>query len=275
MTVKILCAIFDLRTSKCSVFALALLGSSLLFALFSCSPTRATTVQDGFDQPLKKQVKTLGPPYYPNGRYQKTLSCFFYPTVLVKQYDEGQKGAEWLAFVHRENGPTQKCDLSHEPGERVIDGAEWSGYFKGVKGNLVFFDAADGMDLGIFFAVYDAKTGKKLFEDSAYDSRIENRKVSPSPFNHLRIYAEAGGQVTLRYLRVETTECDLHSEPGSCWEAVRAQFDLKIAKAPVCTGYSNIKDRYASSIAYPVETSLFPQPVTKTIPGRVRCRPVD
>jgi hypothetical protein len=226
-----------------------------------------------FDVSTKKRVVDLGPsPYYRSSSERRRLSCYFYPTLLVKTYDEGQKGAEWLSFVRVEEGHPRRCELAHDPDEHLVDPAEWGGYFKGVKGDLVFFDAPDGLDGAISFAAFNANTGKKVFEDSAYYPRIGNRL---SPSNNLRIYAGAGGQVTLRYVRVEATECDLHSEPGKCWEAVRAQFDLKIARAPVCTGYSKIKDRHSSSIAYPVETMLFPNPATKTVSGPVQCRPVD
>lgn len=273
MTAKISSTIFHPRSPKCLVFALVLSASSFLFATLSHGQTRPPAIQDDFDQPLKKEIKKLGPsPYYPNGSYQKTLSCFFYPTILVKQYDEGQKGAEWLSFVRLETEHPKRCELSHDSDERVID---WNGYFKGVKSNLVFFDAPDGLDQSIFFAVYDANTGKKLFEDPAYFSRSGDREVSPDLFDNLRIHVRADGQVTLRYRRVEATECDLHLEPDKCWRAVRAQLDLKVTKAPVCTEYAKIKVWFPSSIAYPVETTLFPKPVTKTIPGAVKCRPVD
>src|SRR5690242_5348852 len=97
--------------------------SALLSVLFSFSPTgastmdRTTAVENGFDKPVKKQVRLLGPsPYYQKGPYQpqKTLSCFFYPAVLVKQYDEGQKGSEWLSFVRLASGHPKHCKLSHD-----------------------------------------------------------------------------------------------------------------------------------------------------------------
>jgi hypothetical protein len=48
------------------------------------------------------------------------------------------------------------------PWKSVIDGSEWSGYFKGVRGNLVFFNAADGTNAGIPFVVNDSRTGRRF-----------------------------------------------------------------------------------------------------------------
>lgn len=55
---------------------------------------------------------------------------------------------------------------------KVIRYPEWVGYFKGAKGNLVFFDADDGINGGMPFVVYDSKTGKSVFKDSYYDSSM-------------------------------------------------------------------------------------------------------
>ncbi len=267
MTVKTSDSIFKFRTAKRSGFFIALL------ALFSLCPTYAINTKGEFDQRLKKQVRTFGPSPYLGG-YQKTLSCFFYGIVLVKQYDEGQKGAEWLSFVPIQAEHPKRCDLSHDADERVVEPNEWSGYFWGVKGNLVFFSAADGTDGGMPFAIYDSKTRKKIFKDSAYRSSMWSVKPSDSPFNNLRVFS-ADRQITLKYLRVVGTDCDLHSEGETCWEQVRANLQLKQTRMPVCTGYKNISTRYSSSLAYPVETVLLPAPVTKTTDGPLRCWPVD
>ena len=171
-----------------------------------------------------------------------------------------------------QRGLLPKCVETHAPDERVI---EWGGYFKGVKGKFVFFDAADGIDAGIQFAVYDSITGKKLFEDSAYDSRIELRKVEQSLFNRMRVATTADGTVILKYLRVTDAGCDLHAKKETCWEEVRRKFDLKNHQPPVCARYKNLPTAWESAIAYPVESSLSERPETKTIAGPIRCWPVD
>lgn len=240
-------------------------------------PTFTCVAQTGpLDPPLKKRIEYLGPsPYYPGGTVRSKLTCYFYPAVMVKEYDEGQKGAEWLAIVPNNRRAAPKCIRSHVPGERVIEGSEWRGYFKGVKGNLVFFNDSDGIDGGLPFVVYDARAGQKIFQDSAYDSTMWSRKVQDSPFNQLRVNRTRGGQVSLKYLRVVEANCDLQTEKASCWEQVREKLELKTAEMPACSGYERILTRRESSVAYPVEVLLFPQPATKTIAGPVKCWPVD
>ncbi len=232
---------------------------------------------NSFDVPLTKKVLDFGPsPYYGSGQNIRVkLSCYFYPAFMVKEYDEGEKGAEWLAIVPIEQSSTPNCARSHDSGEMVIDGAEWSGYFKGVKGSLVFFDSADATDGGLPFAIYDSTTGKKAFEDSAYDSRMWNKKATASPFNQLRVTKTSDGQTTLRYLRVVEANCDLHTEKSACWEEVRKTLELRTSQMPICSNYDAISERRVSAVAYPVEVRLFPQPVTKTIEGPVKCWPVD
>ena len=240
-------------------------------------PVSACVAQTGsFDAPLKKSIEYFGPsPYYPGGTVRSKLTCYFYPTLLVKEYDEGQKGAEWLAIVPNNTRAAPKCVRSHVPGERVIEGSEWRGYFKGAKRNLVFFNDSDGINGGLPFVVYDARTGQKIFQDSAYDSSMWSRKVQDSPFNRLRVIRAQNGQMFLRYLRVVEANCDLHTEKASCWEQVREKLELTTAQMPSCSGYERIPSRWESSVAYPVEVLLFPQPATKTIAGPVKCWPVD
>jgi hypothetical protein len=252
------------------------LAIAITLAAFGTSAGPEPWSAKGMDRPLKKQVVDSGPsPYYPGGRVRIKLTCYFYAKVMVKQYDAGQKGAEWLAIVPVKEGMPPKCSETHAPEERVIDGGEWGGYFKGVKGRFVFFDASDGMDLGIPFAVYDSITGKKILEDSAYDSRIENRKVEQSLFNRMRVSTAADGTVILKYLRVADTGCDLHTKKETCWEEVRKKFDLKNRQPRVCVRYENLPTPWESAIAYPVESSLPERPETKTIAGPIRCWPVD
>ncbi len=86
---------------------------------------------------------------------------------MVKEYDISQKGAEWTSFIRIAANAHPECTQSHIPGEKVFDkGNDWIGYFEGVKEDFVFLGAADGDNGGIQFAVYDSRTGKKVFEDT-------------------------------------------------------------------------------------------------------------
>ena len=239
-----------------------------------------------FDKPLKKQVVDFGAsPYYGAPYYTKRtaphieLCCYFYDHFMIKEYDEKQKGAEWLAITPTRDGTAAKCEKAHGPGEKVIQYPEWGGYFLGVKGKLVLFREADGMNGVIPFAVYDGTTLKKIFDDNSYDSSYRTTRKGTAPFDHLRLWQSADGQGRLVYLRGEEADCDLPMKGKPCWQKIRERFKLVQAQMPKCTGYDSPEIRkyrpYASAILYPVEVTLFPKPVMKTIAGPVKCWPVD
>src|SRR5260370_24590020 len=114
-----------------------------------------------FDQPLSKKVVDLGRSESSPGRRAK-VTCYFFPHFMVKEVDMGEKGAERLAIVPIAGYLSLgKCTKSQDPGEKVVKPDDWGGYFKRLKDNFVCFDADDGMNSGMPFAVFDAATGKK------------------------------------------------------------------------------------------------------------------
>jgi hypothetical protein len=251
-------------------------GAVAVFLLVLVLSPLVDAQADSFDVPLKRKVVLYEvSPYYPGGNVRIKLSCFSYANFMVKQYDEGQKGAEWLAIVPTEKDAAPPCTRSHAVGEKIIKYLEWVGYFKGAKRNLVFFDATDGTDGGMPFVVYDSKTGKQVFKDSYYESSMWNAKVEESPFNQMRISNSPDGQISLTYLRVTATDCDLHRAKALCWERVRNKLAVMSTEAPVCSGYKDVTTRWSSSLAYPIEILLFPQPSAKNVVGPVKCWPVD
>lgn len=256
----------------------ACFAALLLVALAALAQHSARTADPSFDTPIKKTVVNLGAsPAHPGDEHERiTLTCYLFPSFMVKEYDEGEVGAEWLSIVPAAKGATPACTRDHLAGERVVNPDDWSGYFKGARGNLVFFDAADGLNGGLPFAIFDASTGKKLFEDTAYDSSMYTRKLAPSPFNRLRVTSDAASGVTLRYLRVVAADCDLHTEKAPCWQKITTKLGLAAAPMPVCTDYARARGRkWPSAIAYPVEVTLAPAPVTRPIPGPLKCWPAD
>jgi len=229
----------------------------------------SNTESDGlFDAPIRKETVDLGPsPYYPDGKASDPtgLSCYYFPDFMVKEYDLGGRGAEWLSILPSSGG-TPECKSSHEPGEILIGSPDWA-YFMGVKGNLVFFEGSDTVNGGLAFAVYDSSNGKKIFEDSAY---YEHASSS---------YVEAVSTSTgylLKYLRVATTDCNLNSEGTACWNEIKAQYALRSDDMPVCTGYDHIADlvgtdQVESVISYAVEVTLSPFPSIQSVAGPVSC----
>jgi hypothetical protein len=238
----------------------------------------AAAAAQGFD-PYKKQVVDYGVPKdFPGNPHHDQLMCFYYRSLMVKQLtNEWNKGALFLSFL-RFDQTRPACVEEHSPAEKVLGYPEWGGYFRGlVKGDLVFFDAEDGQDGGMPFAVYDSKTQKKIFEDNAYYVWMWNQKLrpGPSPFNDIRVRTTHDGNVVLTYLRVVHTECDIPNKGAGCWPPLVQKLGLKTAAAPRCIRWEENQTAGPSAVAYPVETLLFPTPVTKTINGPVRCWPAD
>jgi hypothetical protein len=224
---------------------------------------------EGFDKPVKKTVVDLGPsPYYrPTQHVRKKLTCYYYSAFAVKQYDEGQKGAEWLSIVPLAHAG---CTLMHSEGEKVLTWPEWGGYFRGVKDTVAIFDAPDGQDGGMPFAVFDVRTGRKLFEDS---SLLDYYQKEQHIKNGFRITSGADKITRLTYLRVVRAGCNLRKERADCWNKIRAEFGITQGDIPVCTRYEQAD--WESAIVYPVFVLLTDSPQIKAEDGPVFCWPTD
>jgi hypothetical protein len=183
---------------------------------------------------------------------------------MVKELDDdGLKGTRWVTIVPVANGHVSACRMSHGSTERFIAKEWWS--FIGVKGPLLFLEAADGDDnQGMPFRVLDWKSGNKIFEDSAWGVGLV--------FVH-----NPDGKISLSYLRVVGEDCSIPKGGASCWNRFRENFGLPPADEPKCTNYLGEQTLTAadtqsrSVIAYPVEVELFPRPSIKAVPGPVKC----
>ena len=224
-------------------------------------------VNEGFDKPLKTTIVDFGPsPYYrPTQHVRKKLTCYYYSTFTVKQYDEGQKGAEWLSIFPMSQAA---CTRVHSKGENVLT---WNGYFWGAKDAYVIFTAPDGEDGGVPFAVFDAKTGRQVFEDSSlleyYQKTLQIKDV-------FRISGVADQTTQLNYLRVVRAGCNLKTGQADCWGKIRAKFGVTQTEIPVCSRYEE-RDDWESAIVYPVTVLLTDSPQPKPVDGRVFCWPTD
>jgi len=210
---------------------------------------------------------------------------------MVKEVDMGEKGAQRLAIVPGKL-KSHICSRLRDPGEQAINPDEWSGYFKGVKGDLVFFEADDGWNGGMGFAVYDSKTMKKIFDDVAFGEIA---------------FSDAGApQTTLAYTRVADGGCVIPKDQAACWNKIGTQLGLQDASAPDCkAGYENSAQQLAkgrcqaqgadnpqclakeivlarqqtsdanSVLAYPVEVVLGAKATIKPVGGNVRCWTAD
>jgi len=243
-----------------------------------------------FDRPLSTKIVDLGPSEYSSGSRAR-VRCVFFAGFMVKEVDLGEKGASRLAILPGAKARGTRCKQAQDKSELVINPDEWSGYFKGVRNGLVFFDADDGVNGGMGFAVYEAKTAKKIFSDSA----VGDLQFAERPDN----------LVAIRYTRLIQVDCVLPTDPPACWERVSKDLGL-VKPAPDCkAGYEKSAQALAkgrceaqkgadaqcieeetalarkqtdvspSVIVYPAEVVLEGTPVAKPLAGDLRCWPAD
>jgi hypothetical protein len=173
---------------------------------------------DSFDKP-SMTILDLGPSPYllPSSQMRKTLTCYVYPSFMVKQYDEGRRARNGFrsSDSSRAIALHVRCPISAV--RRLIQWPEWSGYFRGAKGPFAF--ASDGIDAGMPFVVYDTRTGKKVFKDSYYLWSATSVPASSKVFN---VTLDDKQRLVLKYQRVVSTNCDLMKDGAACWKRARA-----------------------------------------------------
>jgi hypothetical protein len=156
-----------------------------------------------FDKPTQvARVPLSHDPQNPQAKAR--VSCFYYPRFMVKEIDLGEQGAEQLSIVPLSATTKPGCRRENAADETVIAAGDWTGYFKGVKGDFVFCDADDGRNDGVGFAIF-AAGGKKLFDDIA--KSLHAIDVIP-----------AG--IAVRYIRVLGASCSLRADAG-CWQQIK------------------------------------------------------
>jgi hypothetical protein len=243
-----------------------------------------------FDKPLATKTVDLGPSKYAAG-VRAHIKCYYFPGFMVKEVDDGEKGAAELAIVPNTKY-VPKCNQTQYKSEMVVNAEEWSGYFKGVKNSFVFFDADDGVNGGLGFAVYDARTGKKLFSDSA---------VGPLQFPE-----RSDNAFAIKYERLVQAECVIQNETSECWQQIKKDLAMENIHAPDCrVGYEKsalamakgrcqaqnaanaqcmekeiaLARKQASDsrsvIVYPAEVILGAHTTVRPVAGEVRCWPAD
>ncbi|MGA3332840.1 MAG: hypothetical protein ABSC62_01610 [Terracidiphilus sp.] len=249
----------------------------IVVVAFGCSASGVVALAESFDKPVRETVVDLGPSPYlmPRDRSRIQLYCDYYTDLMVKELDDpGQKGTRWVTITPILNEQLPACRLSHGTNERFI-AKGWFG-FVGVKGSLLFLEAADGEDGGLPFRILDSKTGKVIFEDSA-----ALPYYGGPGFDFART---SEGGISLKYLRVVHGDCSIPKDGLNCWGRFRQQFGLTLATVPTCTGYVGEQPdqpvplddlQTPSAIQFPVKVKLFPRPSIQAAPGPVKCRPIE
>ncbi len=171
-----------------------------------------------FDKPVKV-VKVPLPADPLNPQAKPAVSCFYFKDFAAKQIDRGEVGAELSIVPLPAGGEAYKCREAAAPSEKAVDAKEWSGYFKGAKGAYIFFDASDGINGGLGFAIFSASERKKLFDDTA--KALHAVDLAPSG-------------LVLHYTRVYDAGCSLFADPAGCWAKVKQSTGLTQASAPDC-----------------------------------------
>jgi hypothetical protein len=252
----------------------------LVVELFCQQLTRAQIARPSdspFDHPLREVVVDLGLSefYEPRRNVHNTLACYYYPKFLVKQLDFREKGAEWVGIVPVRGDKEPACAQSKDDGELRVDQNDWDGYFSGVVGEMVFLDAADGMNGSMRFRIVDATSGRTVFEDEAKRKyRIRNNTLAWEG-QRLQIETRADGPPVLSYNRGYFADCPLPKGGTACWNKIRAATGLQQASAPVCTGVFKEDPDDPVVIFYRVRLELAAKPVLTLAPGPVRCEAQD
>lgn len=170
-----------------------------------------------FDKPVRKQRVDLRKT--PNPLTDRArVTCYFFPNFMVKEVDMGEVGAERLGIVPVTPQSMGKCARARSKEEIVIPAEQWSGYFMGVKKDYLFLSGYDLWNGATPFAIFDSRTGKKLFEDSAKEISFVTRPDQT---------------IAMRYLRVVSDDCFILKD-AACWQRITAKYGLDNAAAPDC-----------------------------------------
>lgn len=164
-----------------------------------------------FDEPL--QVKQVS-------EAEDRLTCLYFPEFMVKQVETSDKGAEQISIVPVATH-VPECRRANVPTEIVISPDVWTGYVKGVRSPYLFLSGEDGAGLLYAFAVFDVRTGQKLFEDATHVDK---------GFHSIEV---AGPVLTMEYSRAIQLDCSLFRDPTrsggrACWEKAQRELHLQL-----------------------------------------------
>jgi hypothetical protein len=188
----------------------------MALAMIACAVPALALASGPFDSPLKvRDVRLAADPQNPKARRQVT--CFYYRSIVIKQVDYGEVGADRLALLPVLSRNGTQCHEDREALEYVIPPDTWSGYFRGVKADYAFFDAPDGINGGLGFMVLRLYDRKVVLEDVAQHG--------------IRSIDYEEGVLKIRYQRVHAGACSILTA-GEDWCAIRVLAPDPFQSAP-------------------------------------------
>jgi hypothetical protein len=171
-----------------------------------------------FDKPVRKQrIDLRRTPSQLTDRARVT--CYFFPNFMVKEVDMGEVGAERLGILPVTPQSTGKCVRARGKEEIVVPAEQWSGYFMGVKKDYIFLSGSDLWNSSSPFAIFDSRTGKKLFDDSAKE---------------ISFVTKPDQTISVRYLRVVSDDCFILKDTA-CWQRMAAKYGWTSRPLPIAT----------------------------------------
>lgn len=200
-------------------------------AMIVCALPALAVASGPFDSPLKtRTIQLPADPQNPKARRQVT--CFYYRSIVIKQVDYGEVGADRLALLPVLARNATQCHEDREALEYVIPPETWSGHFRGVKADYAFFDAPDGINGGLGFLVLRLYDRKPVLEDVAQHG-IESID-----------YEE--GVLRIRYQRVHAGTCSILTAGDGCRDELVRDTGVGAQSLSICPqGYRAAKEAMA------------------------------
>jgi hypothetical protein len=204
---------------------------ALALALLTCALPVLAPASGPFDSPLKtRRVRLAADPQNPKVR--REVTCFYYRSIVIKQVDYGEVGADRLALLPVLSRNATQCHEDRDALEYVIPADMWSGYFRGVKADYAFFDAPDGINGGLGFMVL------RLFDRKAVVEDVAQHGIKSIDYEE--------GVLRLRYQRVHAGTCSILTAGEACRDALVRDTGVSAQSLSICSqGYRAAKEAMA------------------------------
>jgi hypothetical protein len=199
--------------------------------MIACAVPALAPASGPFDSPLKTtSVRLAADPQNPKVRRQVT--CFYYRSIVIKQLDYGEVGADRLSLLPVLSRNATQCHEDREALEYVIPASTWSGYFRGVKADYAFFDAPDGVNGGLGFMVLRLYDRKAVLEDVAQHG--------------IKSIEYEEGALKLHYQRVYAGDCSILTVGESCRDTLVRDTGVTAGSLSICPqGYRAAREAMA------------------------------